>query len=53
MNNEIYDENEFFKTASGQTKYCSKCKNCKKSCKQSYHVEIIACPKFELKERKK
>lgn len=47
--NEAYDENEFYKTPSGHTKYNEKCKNCKHSCKQSYRAILVSCSSYEPK----
>ena len=51
---EVFRKEEwvFFLNADGELRYCDKCNNCRRSCKQSFRAVIVRCPRFESKGEK-
>lgn len=49
LSKELKTELSFFVNGKGKIQYASKCRHCKKSCKQSFRVRVYTCPKFEDK----
>lgn len=46
----LKEEWVFFLDADGELRYCDKCNNCCRACKQSFRAVIVRCPKFEPKK---
>ena len=52
MSNTTTDEMSFYKNINGDIQFNILCKNCKKTCKQSFRATIIKCPEKDKEERK-
>lgn len=46
LNKETKADMKMFLDKDGRVKYNTKCKECAKSCKQSYRAQIISCTKY-------
>lgn len=45
------EEMAMFINNKGRITYHPTCKTCKRSCKQSFRIDLIACPNYERKEK--
>ena len=52
MPNYIKREWAFFLDERGRKKFSLTCRNCERSCKQSFRATILRCPKYLSKRRK-
>ena len=44
---------DFYLDENGRISYNELCRNCDRSCKQSFRAVIISCPEYSSKRRKK
>ena len=44
---------DFYLDENGRISYNELCRNCDRSCKQSFRAMIISCPEYSFKRRKK
>jgi hypothetical protein len=44
---------DFYLDENGRISYNELCRNCDRSCKQSFRAVIISCPEYNSKRRKK
>ena len=52
MARETKAEMAFFYDTDDKIKYATKCKECGKSCKQSFRVTVVSCPKYVSRKKK-
>lgn len=47
----VRNDMTFFRTEKGKTAYNKHCLRCINSCKQSFRVELISCPRYKRYEK--
>ncbi len=49
----LKEEWAFFLDERGRKKYCKTCRECERTCKQSFRATVVYCPKYLSKRRRK